>query len=170
MGHPKVESCRRNIILKTFRELRCRCQSPLKNLISSSRNKKGSACRVAPEGCFTVYVGPEKQRFVVKTEHANHPLFERLLDEAACEYGFQRDGPILLPCNVDLFCRVLAEMDCSASDDGEITGGISSSTLEFGGRGYLSPARLWMWRRTDNQHDCQYSRLSPPRSLKLNQF
>ncbi|GMJ09729.1 SMALL AUXIN UPREGULATED RNA 55 [Hibiscus trionum] len=57
--------------------------------------------RVAPEGCFTVYVGPHKQRFVIKTEYANHPLFMILLEEAESEYGFNSEGPLVLPCNVD---------------------------------------------------------------------
>ncbi|KAL4295089.1 hypothetical protein AHAS_Ahas18G0293200 [Arachis hypogaea] len=55
---------------------------------------------MAPNGCFSVYVGPEKQRFIVKIKHANHPLFMMLLEEAELEYGFQFDGPILLPCNL----------------------------------------------------------------------
>ncbi|XP_057440194.1 auxin-responsive protein SAUR32-like [Lotus japonicus] len=63
-----------------------------------------------PNGCFSVYVGAERQRFVVKTEFVNHPLFKMLLDEAEVEYGFNSDGPIWLPCNVDLFYKVLAEI------------------------------------------------------------
>ncbi|KAK8657323.1 hypothetical protein V6N13_035569 [Hibiscus sabdariffa] len=67
--------------------------------------------RVAPEGCFTVYVGPQKQRFVIKTEYVNHPLFKILLEEAESEYGFNSEGPLALPCDVDLFCKVLLAMD-----------------------------------------------------------
>ncbi|KAJ9163925.1 hypothetical protein P3X46_023547 [Hevea brasiliensis] len=74
--------------------------------------KRKKKCHVAPYGCFSVYVGPEKQRFVIKTEFANHPLFKLLLDDAELEYGFNSEGPILLPCDVDLFYKVLAEMDC----------------------------------------------------------
>lgn len=69
-----------------------------------------------PAGCFSVYVGPEKQRFVVKAEFANHPAFKVLLEDAALEYGYQSDGPILLPCDVDLFCQVLAEIDNMEED------------------------------------------------------
>ena len=29
-----------------------------------------------PEGCFSVYVGPERERFVVHTECVNHQLFQ----------------------------------------------------------------------------------------------
>lgn len=71
----------------------------------------GGANRInCPGGCFSVYVGPEKQRFVLKMEFANHPLFKVLLEDAELEYGFNSDGPILLPCDVDLFYKVLAEM------------------------------------------------------------
>ncbi|XP_059655087.1 auxin-responsive protein SAUR71-like [Cornus florida] len=75
--------------------------------------KRGKNGRVAPEGCFSVYVGPQKQRFVIKTECANHPLFKMLLEEAELEYGFNSKGPLELPCNVDHFYEVLMEMDHS---------------------------------------------------------
>ncbi|CAK9183523.1 unnamed protein product [Ilex paraguariensis] len=67
--------------------------------------------QIAPVGCFTVYVGQERQRFVIKTQFANHPLFKMLLEDAELEYGYSSEGPILLPCEVDLFYKVLAEMD-----------------------------------------------------------
>ncbi|KAA8517303.1 hypothetical protein F0562_017596 [Nyssa sinensis] len=62
--------------------------------------------RVAPEGCFSVYVGAQKQRFVIKTEYANHPLFKMLLEEAELEYGYNSEGPLALPCDVDFFYKV----------------------------------------------------------------
>ncbi|KAK2352100.1 SAUR auxin-responsive protein family [Trifolium repens] len=71
--------------------------------------KKGGV--VAPVGCFSVYVGPQMQRFVIKTEYANHPLFKMLLEEAESEYGYSCQGPLALPCNVDVFYKVLMEMD-----------------------------------------------------------
>ncbi|KAL6350203.1 hypothetical protein AAG906_004145 [Vitis piasezkii] len=80
------------------------------SLEDDKRVKKG---RVAPEGCFSVYVGPEKQRFVIKTEYANHPLFKILLEEAELEYGYNSEGPLALPCNVEIFHKVLLEMDSS---------------------------------------------------------
>ncbi|KAL0408471.1 UNVERIFIED_CONTAM: Auxin-responsive protein SAUR32 [Sesamum radiatum] len=67
--------------------------------------------RVAPEGCFSIYVGPQKQRFVIKTEYVNHPLFRDLLEEAESEYGYRSEGPLLLPCGVDRFLGVLHQMD-----------------------------------------------------------
>ncbi|PWA90407.1 small auxin-up RNA [Artemisia annua] len=66
--------------------------------------------KMAPEGFFPVYVGPEKQRFTIKTKYASHPLFSLLLEDAESEYGTHSDGPILLPCDVAMFYKVLAEM------------------------------------------------------------
>ncbi|XP_060967162.1 auxin-responsive protein SAUR71-like [Cannabis sativa] len=76
-----------------------------------SRRRRRRRSHVAPEGCFWVYVGPEKQRFVVRAEFANHPLFRILLEDAELEYGFNSEGPIVLPCDVVLFYNVLAEME-----------------------------------------------------------
>ena len=56
------------------------------------KDDKHKTNKVAPEGCFSVYVGSEKQRFVVKTDCANHPLFRKLLEEAELEYGDNREG------------------------------------------------------------------------------
>ncbi|XP_054807117.1 uncharacterized protein LOC129309536 [Prosopis cineraria] len=81
-----------------------------------TKNKKSRQRQVAPEGCFSVYVGPERQRFVIKTEFANHPLFKILLEEAESEYGYNSQGPLILPCDVHIFLDVLMEMDQGAED------------------------------------------------------
>ncbi|XP_077228707.1 uncharacterized protein LOC143861707 [Tasmannia lanceolata] len=78
---------------------------------NSEEDKRCQKRQVCPVGCFSVYVGPEKQRFVIKTEYVNHPLFKMLLEEAELEYGYNSEGPLALPCKVDLFYKVLCEMD-----------------------------------------------------------
>jgi SAUR family protein len=62
---------------------------------------------MAPEGYFAVYVGPDRARFVIKTESVNHPLFRMLLEEAEKEYGFDFAGPLTLPCEVSVFRRIM---------------------------------------------------------------
>ncbi|XP_051227869.1 uncharacterized protein [Lolium perenne] len=69
-------------------------------------------------GCFSVYVGPERERFVVRADRANHPLFRRLLDDAESEYGYAAQGPLALPCSVDAFLDVLWHMDHDHDHDG----------------------------------------------------
>ncbi|KAF7136419.1 hypothetical protein RHSIM_Rhsim08G0192900 [Rhododendron simsii] len=103
---------KKNLLLKTWD----RCRSLPRERSKSStgtftKSKSRQNDRASPEGCFSVYVGPEKQRFVIKTKYANHPLFKMLLEDAEEEYGYSSEGPLLLPCDVDLFCKVLAEMD-----------------------------------------------------------
>ncbi|XP_021758481.1 auxin-responsive protein SAUR32-like [Chenopodium quinoa] len=105
---------------------------------SPSPSSQGKAKRpVTPGGCFSVYVGSARQRFVIKAKYANHHLFKMLLDDAERQYGYCSDGPLLLPCDVDYFLNVLAEMD---SDNTDITrhhgcGG-------YGSYGLLSPSKL----------------------------
>ncbi|KAK7374971.1 hypothetical protein VNO80_08414 [Phaseolus coccineus] len=77
------------------------------------KNNSSSSVYVAPQGCFSVYVGPQMQRFFIKTEYANHPLFKMLLEEAESEYGYTSQGPLALPCHVDIFYKVLMEMEYS---------------------------------------------------------
>ncbi|XP_021908860.1 auxin-responsive protein SAUR71 [Carica papaya] len=124
-------------------------------------NKKQK--KIAPEGCFTVYVGPERQRFVVNTKFASHPLFKMLLEDAEMEYGYSSQGPILLPCDVDLFYKVLAEME-------ELTTPVCSVA-----KGYYSPFTLCSPitpRRSNSSSTTykgfgRYQLLKPSRMLKL---
>ncbi|XP_054794523.1 auxin-responsive protein SAUR71-like [Prosopis cineraria] len=84
---------------------------------SLQKSNKKKKQKVAPEGCFWVYVGPQRERFLVKIELANHPMFQVLLDDAESEYGYRNDGPIWLPCDVNLFCEVVAEMEIEIEED-----------------------------------------------------
>jgi len=99
------EKGRKGLISKTLQ--RCR----------SIGSRGGAAKRqytvVAPEGYLSVYVGGERERerFVVRTEQVNHPLFKVLLDEAEMVYGYKSNVALELPCDVELFHRVLWEME-----------------------------------------------------------
>lgn len=128
-------------------------------ILSKSKSWHGrSTTTIAPEGCFWVYVGPDKERFVIKTKYANHPLFKKLLEDAVKEYGYSySQGPILLPCDVDIFYKVLAEMGSSNKeiDDPVMCGscsplfspgrrlGNSRMAKGYGSYGILTPPRLF---------------------------
>lgn len=84
------------LIMKTLD--RCRC---------ARRGKQ----QAATEGCFTVCVGAGRQRFVVRTECVNHPLFRALLEEAEEAFGYPAAGPLALPCDADAFVRVLEQIE-----------------------------------------------------------
>ncbi|EMS53827.1 hypothetical protein TRIUR3_00758 [Triticum urartu] len=74
-----------------------RCRS------TTARNKPA-------EGCFSVYVGADRQRYVVRTECLNHPLFHALLEEAEEAFGYADAGPLELPCNTEAFAKVLEKI------------------------------------------------------------
>lgn len=129
----------------------------------SGKFSKSKSChvQVAPEGCFSVYVGPERQRFVIKTKFANHPLFKMVLEDAEMEYGFNCEGPLLLPCEVDLFYKVLAEMDCKETSP--------HCGFVYGSCSPFSPCRR-RGKGNMGQGYGSYGLLTPSRLLKMNQF
>ncbi|KAK7358673.1 hypothetical protein VNO77_00611 [Canavalia gladiata] len=79
--------------------------------LRNKQKKKNDKPQVTPHGSLCVYVGAERERFVIKIKTLNHPLFKTLLDGAEREYGYRNDGPLWLPCDVDFFCEALAEME-----------------------------------------------------------
>ncbi|KAF5932680.1 hypothetical protein HYC85_028851 [Camellia sinensis] len=130
---------------------------------SKDDNQRNTKSRqVAPEGCFSVYVGPEKQRFVIKTKFANHPLFRMLLEDAEMEYGYNSEGPLLLPCEVDLFYKVLAEMDSK-----EI---VPSCGFAYGSCSPFNPSRRLGNNNNTPKVYGSYGLLTPSRLLKMNHF
>jgi len=103
-----------------------RCKSGL----SAGSVGGGSGRSSSPPGCFSVYVGPERERFVVRAECANHPLFRRLLDDAEREYGYAAQGPLALPgCDVDAFLNVLWQMENAADADADEEVAAASSPI-----------------------------------------
>lgn len=96
MDSPKCEDVKKGLISKTWKRRKS----------FSSGISRAKVC----DGYFSIYVGSQKERFVIKTEYVNHPLFKILLEEAESEYGFTSDGPLLLPCEADHFIKVLMEI------------------------------------------------------------
>ncbi|KVI06148.1 uncharacterized protein LOC112509200 [Cynara cardunculus var. scolymus] len=120
MESAKSNSGKKNFLVKTWKRCRSfpRSHSSRGGVwgLAKSKSWHGKEMmpkkkKMAPEGFFPVYVGPERQRFAIKTKLVNHPLFTKLLEDAEIEYGYNCDGPISLPCAVDLFYEILAEME-----------------------------------------------------------
>uniref|UniRef100_A0A1J3DLY2 Indole-3-acetic acid-induced protein ARG7 n=1 Tax=Noccaea caerulescens TaxID=107243 RepID=A0A1J3DLY2_NOCCA len=125
-----------------------------------------------PHGCFTVYVGPTKQRIVVKTKLVNHPLFKNLLEDAETEYGYRRDGPIVLPCEVDFFFKVLADMKsnvCHSDDYDDEDDGLVSPPICGLGSPYRSCCRVGTDAMAMRRNG-SYKILRSPSLFKLNRF
>ncbi|XP_058734169.1 auxin-responsive protein SAUR71-like [Vicia villosa] len=87
-------------------------------LSEKCHKKQKDNTKKAPNGCLCVYVGPERQRFVIKIKIFNHPLFKTLLEGVENEYGYRNDGPLWLPCHVDMFCEALVEIESDEVDMG----------------------------------------------------
>ncbi|KAK1433947.1 hypothetical protein QVD17_10865 [Tagetes erecta] len=120
MESMKTNTGKKNFLSKTWKRCRSFPINRRDNISSLTKSKswngdetkkKNKTKAATPEGYIPVCVGPEKQRFAMKTKYVNHPLFSMLLDDAETEYGYNCNGPINLACDVDLFYNVLAEME-----------------------------------------------------------
>lgn len=93
---------------------------PLINLRRSRSWPDSDRDDMAPDGYFGVYVGPDRARFVIKTESVNHPLFRMLLEDAEKEYGFDFVGPLTLPCEVSVFRSIMGALNSTNYDDNSL--------------------------------------------------
>ncbi|KAI4348948.1 hypothetical protein L6164_009608 [Bauhinia variegata] len=66
-----------------------------------------------PTGFFAIYVGEERQRYVVPTSYLSHPLFKILLEKAYDEFGFDQKNGLVVPCTVSTFQEVVNAIECS---------------------------------------------------------
>ncbi|TVU33461.1 hypothetical protein EJB05_25281, partial [Eragrostis curvula] len=78
-----------------------------KRLALTPKADKSSSCHGVPKGFFAVCVGEEMKRFVIPTEYLGHWAFEQLLREAEEEFGFQHQGALRIPCDVEVFEGIL---------------------------------------------------------------
>ncbi|KAK2665483.1 hypothetical protein Ddye_004057 [Dipteronia dyeriana] len=67
-----------------------------------------SGATVVPKGHFAVYVGEtERKRFVVPISYLKHPSFQKLLSQAAEEFGFDHPmGGLTFPCSEEEHCHM----------------------------------------------------------------
>ncbi|KAK6942598.1 Small auxin-up RNA [Dillenia turbinata] len=71
-----------------------------------------SPSSTTPTGFFAIYVGEERQRFVVPTSYLSHPLFKMLLEKASDEFGYDQKEGLVVPCSVSTFQEVLSAVEC----------------------------------------------------------
>ncbi|CAL5335387.1 auxin-responsive protein SAUR72-like [Camellia sinensis] len=74
---------------------------------SPSILRSGVRSATVPEGHVPVFVGDGMERFIVSADLLNHPIFIKLLNKSAQEYGYEQKGVLRIPCNVLVFERVL---------------------------------------------------------------
>ncbi|KAK7396699.1 hypothetical protein VNO78_17857 [Psophocarpus tetragonolobus] len=66
-----------------------------------------------PIGFFALYVGEERQRYVIPTRYLSHPLFKMLLERAYDEFGFSQRNGLVVPCTVSTFQDVVNAIECN---------------------------------------------------------
>ncbi|XAR69762.1 hypothetical protein NMG60_11001472 [Bertholletia excelsa] len=64
-----------------------------------------------PAGFLPVYVGEERERFVVPTSYLSHPLFKMLLEKAHDEFGYEQRNGLVVPCSAAAFGEVVAAVE-----------------------------------------------------------
>ncbi|XP_068653964.1 auxin-responsive protein SAUR71-like [Aristolochia californica] len=71
--------------------------------------KNEAAGERAPKGYVPVLVGSEKkmQRVLIHTKQFRHPYFAVLLEMAADEFGYEQQGILRIPCDVEYFRQVV---------------------------------------------------------------
>jgi hypothetical protein len=70
-----------------------------------------------PEGCLAVYVGPEMRRFVIQASFLYNQVFRELLRRSEEEYGFETEGGLRIPCEAEVFEKLLWQLENRGSTD-----------------------------------------------------
>ncbi|XP_022133168.1 auxin-responsive protein SAUR15 [Momordica charantia] len=98
-------------------------ESLLRDRLELSEDQESqSPSSSTPTGSFAIYVGDERQRFVVPTSFLSHPLFRMVLDKAYREFGFEQRNALVVPCSVSAFQEIVSAVECCNGrfDFGEI--------------------------------------------------
>lgn len=77
------------------------------------RYEEESPSSTTPTGFFALYVGEDRQRYVVPTSYLSHPLFKILLEKAYNEFGFAQRNGLVVPCSVSTFHEVVNAIECN---------------------------------------------------------
>ncbi|KAH6814653.1 SAUR-like auxin-responsive protein family [Perilla frutescens var. frutescens] len=93
----------------------------MERLLSGKKYNSGDEEMRVPEdvkeGHFAVMAvddDDELRRFIVPLSFLTQPSFLQLLEQAAEEYGFDRDGALTLPCRPTVLQRILAEEETAS--------------------------------------------------------
>ncbi|XAR69764.1 hypothetical protein NMG60_11001474 [Bertholletia excelsa] len=70
-----------------------------------------SQCLRVPAGFLPVYVGDERERFVVPIRYLSHPLFRMLLNKAYTEFGYEQRNGLIVPCRVEAFREAVGAVE-----------------------------------------------------------
>ncbi|KAF8396408.1 hypothetical protein HHK36_018027 [Tetracentron sinense] len=83
-----------------------------------------------PKGNLAVYVGPELRRFIIPTSYLSHPLFKVLLEKAEEEFGFDHQGGLTIPCEIETFKYLLQCIENNHKDHPDDNADVNPKSLE----------------------------------------
>lgn len=83
-----------------------------------------------PKGYLAVYVGEELRRFVIPTGYLRHSLFQVLLEKAEEEFGFNNQGGLTIPCEIETFKFLLKCIENQTRAEGNPDHAESSGNFE----------------------------------------
>lgn len=63
-----------------------------------------------PKGHFVVYVGEKRGRYIVPISFLRHHEFQKLLHEAAQEFGFHHQSGLTIPCQQHVFESLVTKL------------------------------------------------------------
>lgn len=61
-----------------------------------------------PKGHFVVYVGENRNRYIVPISYLSKPEFQSLLQQAEEEFGFDHERGLSIPCEEEVFQYLLS--------------------------------------------------------------
>ncbi|KAI3514243.1 hypothetical protein L1887_12562 [Cichorium endivia] len=82
-------------------------------LLGDAEKTDSEPSNKTPTGFFTLYIGEERQRFVVPMGYLSHPLFKMMLEKSAEEFGFGQKNGLVVPCSVNAFQEVVSVVESS---------------------------------------------------------
>lgn len=86
------------------------CYSPSASQSPSPSPSPGGPPDV-PRGYLAVYVGADLHRFIIPTTYLSHSLFIALLEKAEDEFGYNPNGGLRIPCDIESFKSILRSME-----------------------------------------------------------
>lgn len=100
----------------------------LANVMNSGDSDEDSSCHSpepppdVPKGYLAVYVGPELRRFIIPTSYLSHSLFKVLLEKAEEEFGFDNNGALTIPCEIETFKYLLKCIENQLKEKDPVSG------------------------------------------------
>ncbi|XP_047329356.1 auxin-responsive protein SAUR71-like [Impatiens glandulifera] len=106
----------KNLMRRFSRVMDSSQYSLLQSSVDGAVSVKSRRSRPVPEGHVPLYVGEEMERFIISARLLNHPIFVKLLNKSAQEYGYDQEGALRIPCHVHVFERILEALRVSHDD------------------------------------------------------